>query len=318
MLPASRPAQEKRWPCIHSPDPRPHGVFWSVTRLRTAAVAFLFVLTFVLAPVTAQAQYSADRPVGTTAQQAPGWQKNAGIDQKLNGPLPLSDVFRDESGRDVKLGNLFSHNRPVMMALMYYNCRMLCPQVLHGMAAALRESGFHAGHEYDVVVASIDPSDTPTDAAAEKQQFLSMIGADSAATDSVHFLTGGQASITDLAQATGFHYVRVPGPDGKMDQFAHSSVIMVATPDGRLSKYLFGVDYQSRDVRLALIQASTHHIGTLSDLVLLYCCSYSPSQGRYTVAVLRILSLAGLGSLLAVIAMVWLLSKKPKGTPVGV
>ena len=224
----------------------------------------------------------------------------------------------DESGREVKLGEFFNHNRPVMLALMYYNCQMLCPQVLHGMASALRESGFRAGQEYDVVVASIDPDDKPADAVTEKQHFLSMIDDSSnTAAQSVHFLTGSQASITDLAQATGFHYVRVPGPDGKMDQFAHSSVIMIATPDGRMSKYLFGVDYQSRDVRLALIQASSRHIGTLSDLVLLYCCSYSPSQGRYTVAVLRILGLAGVGSLTAVIAMLWLLSKKPKGTPVG-
>jgi protein SCO1/2 len=226
----------------------------------------------------------------------------------------------DESGHNVRLGDLFSHNRPVMMALMYYNCQMLCPQVLHGMAAALRQSGFHAGQEYDVVVASIDPSDTPADSASEKQHFLSMIDASGsqAAAASVHFLTGAQASITDLAQTTGFHYVRVPGPDGKLSQFAHSSVIMIATPDGRMSKYLFGVDYQPRDVRLAIIQASSHHIGTLSDLVLLYCCSYSPSQGRYTVAVLRILGLAGVGSLIAVIALLWLLSKRPNNTPVGV
>lgn len=267
----------------------------------------------------ALAQYSAEKPVGASAQQAPSWQKNAGIDQNLNRPLPLADAFKDESGRDVKLGDFFNHNRPVMMALMYYNCQMLCPQVLHGMASALRQSGFNAGQQYDVVVASIDPSDTPADAASEKQHFLSMIDASGApATDAVHFLTGSQTSITDLAQATGFHYVRVPGPDGKMTQFAHSSVIMIATPDGRLSKYLFGVDYQPRDVRLALIQASTRHIGTLSDLVLLYCCSYSPTQGRYTVAVLRILGLAGVASLFAVIAMLWLLSKKPKNSPVGV
>ena len=267
----------------------------------------------------ALAQYSADRPVGTSAQQAPAWQKKAGIDQNLNGALPLDDAFRDESGRDVHLGDYFKQNRPVMLALMYYNCQMLCPQVLHGMAAALRESGFHAGNQYDVVVASIDPADTTADAASEKKQFLSMIDDSSAsAAGAVHFLTGPQASITDIAQATGFHYVRVPGPDGKMDQFAHSSVIMIATPDGRLSKYLFGVDYQSRDVRLAIIQASTRHIGTLSDLVLLYCCSYSPSQGRYTVAILRILGLAGVASLLALIGMLWLLSRKPKSRPVGV
>lgn len=266
----------------------------------------------------ARAQYSADRPVGASAQQVPDWQKHAGIDQKLNGQLPLSSVFKDESGRDVRLGDYFRDGKPVMMALMYYNCQLLCPQVLHGMAEALRASGFHAGHEYDVVVTSINPTDTSAAATMEKQHFLSMIDAPPSAADSVHFLTGPQPSITALAQATGFHYVRVPGPDGKLDQFAHSSVIMIATPDGRLSKYLFGIEYQSRDVRLAIIQASSHHIGTLSDLVLLYCCNYSPSQGRYTVAVLRILGLAGLASIFAVIAMLWLLSKKPKNTPVGV
>ena len=286
-------------------------------RLRIPVVAVGLLGSLFLSTVSARAQYSADRPVGSSAQQAPAWQKNAGIDQNLNRPLPLGDSFKDESGRDVKLGDFFHDNRPVMLAQMYYNCQMLCPQVLHGMASALHQSGFRAGHEYDVVVASIDPSDKPADAVSEKQHFLSMLDDSSGtAAGAVHFLTGAQSSITDLAQATGFHYVRVPGPDGKMDQFAHSSVIMIATPDGRMSKYLFGVDYQPRDVRLALIQASTRHIGTLSDLVLLYCCSYSPTQGRYTVAVLRILGLAGMASLLAVIAMLWLLSKKPKGTPV--
>ena len=287
-----------------------------MVRLRALAIGF----TLIFATCCAQAQYSADRPVGAAAQQAPAWQKNAGIDQNLNRPLPLSDSFIDESGHAIRLGDLFNHNRPVMMALMYYNCQMLCPQVLHGMAGALRQSGFHAGQEYDVIVTSIDPSDTPAESTSEKQNFLSMIDASGSATSvgSVHFLTGSQASITDLAQATGFHYVRVPGPDGKLDQFAHSSVIMIATPDGRMSKYLFGVDYQPRDVRLAIIQASTRHIGTLSDLVLLYCCSYSPSQGRYTVAILRILGLAAVGSILAVIALLWLLSKKPKNLPVGV
>lgn len=286
-------------------------------RLRIS-MAMIGVSALFLGAAPGYAQYSADRPVGATAQQAPAWQKNAGIDQKLNAMLPLGDGFKDESGRDVKLGDLFHHDRPVMMALMYYDCQMLCPQVLHGMASALRESGFHAGQDYDVVVTSINPADTLADAAAEKQHFLEMVDAPASAANSVHFLTGSQSSITDLAQATGFHYVRVPGPDGKMNQFAHSSVIMIATPDGRLSKYLFGVDYQSRDVRLALIQASSHRIGTLSDLVLLYCCSYSPSQGRYTVAILRILGLAGFASLLAVIAMIWLLTKKSKNAPVGV
>jgi protein SCO1/2 len=283
-------------------------------RIFLAGLVFALISSVPLA----RAQYSADRPVGANAQQVPDWQKHAGIDQKLNGQLPLSAVFKDESGRDVRLGDYFRDGKPVMMALMYYNCQLLCPQVLHGMAEALRASGFHAGHEYDVVVTSINPTDTSAAATMEKQHFLSMIDATPSAADSVHFLTGPQSSITALAQATGFHYVRVPGPDGKLDQFAHSSVIMIATPDGRLSKYLFGIEYQPRDVRLAIIQASSHRIGTLSDLVLLYCCNYSPSQGRYTVAVLRILGLAGFASVIAVIVMLWLLSKKPKNSAVGV
>lgn len=273
----------------------------------------LRILPMLLAVCTALpmlAQYSADKPLGSSAQQAPAYLKNAGIDQRLNSALPLSDHFRDESGKDVAFGQFFGQ-RPVVMALVYFKCGMLCPQVLHGLAAALPKTGFHAGHEYEVVVTSIDPTDTPADAAEARNHFVTMLG-DANAAGHVHFLTGQQSAITDVAQAIGFHYVRVPGPDGKMDQFAHSSVIMIATPDGRMSKYLSGIEYQPRDVRLALIQASDHHIGTLSDMVLLYCCNYSPSQGRYTVAVLRILGIAGLGSMIAMAGMFYLLSRKPK------
>ena len=289
-------------------------VFWSVIRPRVPIAALVIATSLALTAGPARAQYSADRPVGATAQQAPAWQQNAGIEQKLNGPLPLTDSFKDESGRDVKLGDFFNHNRPVMLALMYYDCQMLCPQVMHGMASALRQSGFRAGREYDVVVVSIDPADTPANAVAEKQHFLSMIDADPSAANSVHFLTGPQGSIADLAQATGFHYVRVPGPDGKMTQFAHSSVIMIATPDGRMSKYLFGIDYQPRDVRLAVIEAGNHHIGSLSDLILLYCCNYSPSAGKYTVSILRVMGLAAMGSLFMLVALLYALSRKPKTT----
>jgi protein SCO1 len=267
------------------------------------------VLLAVLSAPLCFGQYSADKPLGAAAQNAPAYLKNAGIDQQLNSPLPLDDHFRDEAGQDVVLGKYFG-SRPVVMALVYFKCGMLCPQVLHGLAQVLPQTGFHAGHQYDVVVASIDPTDTPADAVEAKQHFLGMLGADAA--EHVHFLTGPQQSITDLAAATGFHYVQVPGPDGKMNQFAHSSVIMIATPDGRMSKYLSGIEYQSRDVRLALIEASDHKIGTLSDMILLYCCNYSPSQGRYTVAVLRVMGIAAMGSLIALFGMLYLLGKKPK------
>jgi len=258
-------------------------------------------------------QYSADKPVGTAAQAPPAFLKKAGVKQNLGNALPLQDRFLDSSGTEVPLSAYFEH-RPVVMALVYYKCKMLCPQVLSGLAKTLRSVGFTPGKDYDVVITSIDPMDTPADGAVEKTRFLESLGAPEAGS-SVHFLTGQQGSITDLAAATGFNYVRVPGPDGKMDQFAHSSVIMIATPDGRMSKYLFGIDYQPRDVRLAVIQASTHHIGSLSDMILLYCCNYSPSAGKYTVSVLRIMGLAAMGSLFMLVAMFYALSRKPKRMP---
>jgi protein SCO1/2 len=283
-----------------------------VIRIRFAALFALAACAMLFALPAQALQYSADKPLGATAQQKPSYLQHAGIDQNLNHSLPLTDHFLDSTGKDVTLGSYFGQ-RPVAMALVYFSCGMLCPQVQHGMADALRQSGFHVGNQYEVVVASIDPADTPAEAASQQQHFLSMLGAPDAA-DHVHFLTAQQQSITDLAQSIGFHYVRVPGPDGKMDQFAHSSMILIATPDGRMSKYLFGVDYQPRDVRLALIQASAKKIGSLTDVILLYCCTYSPIQGRYTVAVLRVLGLAAMGSVLAIIMLLYLLSKKPKAT----
>jgi protein SCO1/2 len=280
-------------------------------RLRSLPViAAAFVLTLVM-PVWAQ-QYGANKPLGAAAQSTPAYLKKAGISQNLGNQLPLNDHFLDSSGADRPLGAYFEH-RPVVMALVYYKCKMLCPQVLSGLARTLRQVGFTPGKDYDIVVTSIDPADTPTDGAAEKVHFLDSLGTPTA-RESVHFLTGQQAAITDLASATGFNYVRVPGPDGKLDQFAHSSVIMIATPDGRMSKYLFGIDYQPRDVRLAVIQASNHHIGSLSDLVLLYCCNYSPSAGKYTVSILRVMGLAAMGSLFMLVAMLYALSRKPKQT----
>ncbi len=258
-------------------------------------------------------QYSADKPVGTAAQAPPAFLKKAGVRQNLGNALPLKDRFVESNGTEAPLGAFFEH-RPVVMALVYYKCKMLCPQVLSGLAKTLRQVGFVPGKDYDVVITSIDPMDSPADGAAEKTRFLESLGAPDAGS-SVHFLTGQQAAITDLASATGFNYVRVPGPDGKMDQFAHSSVIMIATPDGRMSKYLFGIDYQPRDVRLAVIQASTHHIGSLSDMILLYCCNYSPSAGKYTVSILRIMGLAAMGSLFMLVAMFYALSRKPKRSP---
>ncbi len=277
---------------------------------RFGSVVLSALLAGALLAPSAGAQYSAEKPVGVSAQSTPAYLKNAGIDQRLGSQIPLELTFRDSTGTVEPLRSVFAH-RPVALALVYFKCAMLCPQVLHGMGEALTQTGYAPGRDYDVVVASIDPTDTPADAAQSKAKFLAQLGGNAPAS-SVHFLTGEQAAITTLANAVGFHYVQVPGPDGKMTQFAHSSVIMIATPDGRLSKYLTGVTYQPRDLRLALLEASTHRIGTPTDLILLYCCNYSPGEGRYTVSVLRVLGLAAMGSVFGLAGMLYLLTRKPK------
>jgi protein SCO1 len=278
---------------VRAPDAKAYA---GAVNPRPSAWPFALLLA-VLTPLCGAQSYSADKPLGAAAQSRPEYLQRAGIVQNLDHPLPLHDLFTDESGRPVHLGGFFGQ-QPVVMALVYYKCAMMCPEVLHGLGDALATSGLRAGHDYEVVVASIDPGDKPGDEAADKSRLVRRLGGGEDTGAHVHFVTGTQASITDLAGSMGFHYVRVPGPDGRMTQFAHSSVIMVATPDGRLSKYLAGVVYQPRDLRLALLQAGHRRIGSLADLVLLYCCSYTPSQGRYTVAVLRVLGLAAGGFLL--------------------
>ena len=249
--------------------------------------------------------------MGSVSGGLPTYLKHAGIAQNLNRKLPLSAAYVDSTGKPVTLGDYFG-KRPVVLAEVYFSCGMLCPQVMHGAADALKQTGFKAGKDYEVVIASFDPNDTAQEAASEKQLFLSWFG-DPGAASGVHFLTGQQPSINALSEATGFHYVRVPGPDGKMDQFAHSSVVMVATPDGRLSKYFSGIQYEPRDLRLAMVDASNHRIGTVADLFLLYCCSYSPSSGRYTVSILRVLSFAACFTILVILGMIYLLTRKPAG-----
>lgn len=271
--------------------------------------ALLAALTFV--PVVAGAQsYSADKPLGATAQQRPEYLAHAGLEQRLGQPLPLQAPFTDETGRTAPLSTWFD-GKPVVMALVYYKCSMLCPQVLHGLATGLKSTTLTPGKDYEIFTFSIDPMDTPADAVAQKRAFLAEMGHPEAA-GAVHFFTATQPSIDSISGATGFHFVRVPGPDGKMDQFAHSSVIMFATPDGKMSKYLAGIDYPPRDLRMALLQASEKKISNPVDLLILYCCNYSPTAGKYTVSVVRVLGIAGMITLAGLIGFIVLLTRKPR------
>lgn len=280
--------------------------------LRLLIAKKLLLVAILCGALAAQGQqYSGDQAsMGKVAQQIPSYLKHTGIEQHLNHPLPVKAVFTDEQRNTAPLGHWIG-DKPVILVMVYYKCRSLCPEVLHGLAAGLKDSHLVPGKDYDVITVSIDPGDSPSDAVTEKTRFVQEVGLpgiDKAA----HFLTGNEASIDALSEATGFHFVRVPGPDGRMDQFAHPTVIMFATPDGRLSKYIAGVEYSSRDLRLAVLDASQHKISSPADLILLYCCSYNPVSGKYSVAVLRVLSIAGLVTLIVVGGMIWLLTRKPQ------
>lgn len=254
--------------------------------------------------------YSAQQPIGASAQQRPAYLAQAGIEQRLGAELPLNAIYTDESGTTGQLKQ-WMHGRPLVLAEVYYRCVILCPTVLHDLAAGLKQISLVPGTDYDVLIFSIDPMDRPGDAASEKNTFVQEAGFNTDGANAVHFLTAQQISIEAITQATGFHYVRIPGPDGKMDQFAHATVILFATPEGHISKYLTGLSYPPADLRLAIFDASRKHISNPVDLILLYCCNYSPSTGRYTLSVLRVVSVAGLASLLAMVGMFFFLWRRP-------
>jgi len=226
-------------------------------------------------------------PAGTSSELVPDILEKVGIDQKLNAQLPLDAVFRDESGRQVRLGNFFG-KRPVVLSLVYYECPMLCTQVLNGAVAAFKVMNFTAGSEFDVVTLSFNPKETPAMAAAKKQTYMAKYGRPEAAKG-WHFLTGDKAAIDAVAEAVGFRYTF----DQASQQYVHASAIMVVTPDGRLSKYFYGIEYPPKDLRLGLIEASGGRIGTPVDQVLLYCYHYDPHSGKYSMVVMNVLRLGG-------------------------
>ena len=213
--------------------------------------------------------------------------EKVGIEQRLGQPVPLEASFRDELGREVKLGQYF-HQRPVLLALVYYDCPMLCTQVLNGLTSALGVLKFNAGQEFEVVAVSFDPRETPRLAGAKKQVYLDRYkrqGAD----QGIHFLTGSQESITALTEATGFHYVW----DDKTSQFAHGSAVMLLTPEGKLAQYYYGIEYSPKDMRLGIIEASNERIGNVVDQVILYCYHYDPTTGKYGAVAMSLIRVGG-------------------------
>jgi protein SCO1 len=213
--------------------------------------------------------------------------QKVGINQKMGAQIPLDLPFVDESGKDVTLRQYFG--KPVILALVYYQCPSLCNMVLNGVLRSIKSVDLTAGSEYEVIAVSFDPRETSNMAAAKKQTYLKdykRLGAE----EGWHFLTGPETSSKALADAVGFRYVY----DAMTNQYAHSSAIMILTPAGRITRYFYGIDYPSRDVRLGLVEASSERIGKATDQILLYCFHYDPTTGKYALVIMNVLRLAAL------------------------
>ena len=214
--------------------------------------------------------------------------KDIGIDQHLDTQIPLNLQFKDENGATVSLGDYFKKGRPVILTFVYYQCPMLCSEVMNGLNSAMQVMKFSAGQEYEVVTVSIDPRDTPEMAKEKKASYLKEYNRPGA-EDGWHFLTGNPDGVAALAKVSGWKYRWDP----KLQQFVHAAGIMIVTPQGKLAQYYYGIEYSPKDLRLGLIEASQDRIGNLVDQVVLYCYHYDPHTGKYDAVIANILRVAG-------------------------
>lgn len=260
-----------------------------IERLQRCTFAAAFVVcALVAAPVSAQLSKPMAVPVpGKAANEQIPALREVGIDQKLNAQLPLDLEFTDATGAPVKLARLFGP-RPVVLALVYYGCPMLCTQVLNGLAGSLQGMSYSVGREYDVVVVSFDPAETPAMAADRKKQFVRRF-ISTPLEGNIHFLTGRESSVKALTDAVGFKFAW----DTPTSQFAHPAAITVLTPGGRVSRYLYGVEFAPKDLKLAIVESSEGKIGSLVEQAMLFCYHYDPETGRYGFAIMNIVRAAG-------------------------
>ena len=267
--------------------------------MRTETQLSKVVLLLLAAGMGLHAQSFKDRQPGIAASVLPPGLRDVGLDQKLTEQIPLDVTFRDETGRELPLSSYFGA-KPVILALVYYQCPMLCTQILNGLVISLRGMSLETGRDFDVVSVSIDPTETPGLASRKKAEYLRRYAKSS---NGWHFLTGAEPQIKRLAQSVGFRYAYDP----KTGQYAHASAIMVLTPAGKLSKYFYGIDYAPRDLRLGLVEASENKIGTPVDQLLLFCYHYDPHTGKYSAIVINIVRLAGaLTVLILGVGLFWL------------
>jgi protein SCO1/2 len=259
------------------------------TVLGLAAVAFVV-------PTAANAQVSSygEKQTGeNTGDELPNVLQKVQVTQHLNQQLPLNANFVDDTGKPVTLGQYFDGKHPAIITTVYYDCPMLCSEEMDGLTSSLEMVHLVPGKDFQIVIISIDPNETPQLAAKKKAFYLKRYGHPETA-DGWHFLTGQRPAIDAVTQAIGFGYVRVPGPDGRLTQFAHASSIQIATPQGKLAQYYLGVEYSPKDVLLGLIDASGNKIGSPVANILTYCYHYDPQNNKHSLVVARVVQLGGI------------------------
>lgn len=275
-----------------------------MSRLLIGSTASLVLLLIsACAPALAQPQQTQDAIL-----------REVGIDQHLDEQVPLDLTFRNETGQPVQLGQYFG-TKPVILALVYYECPMLCTLTLNGLVSALKAVSFDVGNQFNVVTVSFNPSETPALAASKKQTYLKSYGRPGADAG-WHFLTGDEAAIKRLTEAVGFRYRYVP----EQKQFAHAAGLTLLTPSGKIARYFFGVEYSPRDLRLGLVEAAAEHIGSPVDQLLLYCFHYDPTTGKYGAVVMNVVRLGGALTVLILGVSLFVMWRHDRGrhAPVGI
>lgn len=275
------------------------------TAARIAAAALLSLAA--LTPSMAQVSRYDEKQVGNTNEK-PNILNGVGIAQHLNRQLPLDLTFTDDTGRPVQLASYFG-KKPAILALVYYQCPMLCSEELNGLSSALQMVSLVPGRDFNIIVVSIDPSEGTDLAASKKRSYLRRYGHPETAAG-WHFMTGTQANIDALTKTVGFSYVKIPGPDGKLTQFAHASSIQLVTPEGKLAQYYMGVEYSPKDIRIGLVEASGNKIGSPVDNILTYCYHYDPQSNKHSLIIARVVQLGGAMTLVMLGGFMWIMFRR--------
>jgi protein SCO1/2 len=278
---------------------------------KLATVLALGCMAFSCVGAMGQVASYGDKSQGeNTGSDLPNVLQKVQVTQHLNGQLPLNAAFVDDTGAPVALGKYFDGKHPALITTVYYNCPMLCSEEMDGITSALEMVHLVPGKDFQIVIISIDPAEGPEVAAKKKAFYLKRYGHPETASG-WHFLTTTQQSSIDaVTNATGFGYVKVPGPDGKLTQFAHASSIELVTPQGKLAQYYLGVEYSPKDIMLGLAEASGNKIGSPVVNILTYCYHYDPSSNKHTVYVARVVQLGGMVTVASLGGFIFLMFRK--------